>query len=779
MKGRLIATVAALTAVVALSSGLFSSPAAAATSTVTTAVDDAAGGVPWAGTEVAGASAYDTASVAGDGTVTPTGTVTYSFFDNGNCTSDANTTTDTVTLAGGVAPNSSTQGPLGAGSYSFDAVYNGDVNNDPSLPSSCEEFTVGVAAATTSTIVFDAGNNAAWTGNEKAGAGAYDTATVTGVPGITPTGKVAYSFFDNGTCTSDANTTTDTVTLAAGVVPNSSTQGPLGAGSYSFDAVYNGDVNYGASSPSTCEPFSVAQAPSSTNTIVFDAGNNAAWTGNEKAGAGAYDTATVTGVPGITPTGKVAYSFFDNGTCTSDANTTTDTVTLAAGVVPNSSTQGPLGAGSYSFDAVYNGDVNYGASSPSTCEPFSVGHAAATTATSVFDAGNNAAWTGNEKAGAGAYDTATVTGVPGITPTGKVAYSFFDNGTCTSDANTTTDTVTLAAGVVPNSSTQGPLGAGSYSFDAVYNGDVNYGASSPSTCEPFSVAQAPSSTSTIVFDAGNNAAWTGNEKAGAGAYDTATVTGVPGITPTGKVAYSFFDNGTCTSDANTTTDTVTLAAGVVPNSSTQGPLGAGSYSFDAVYSGDVNYGASSPSTCEPFSVAQAPSSTSTIVFDAGNNAAWTGNEKTGAGAYDTATVTGVPGITPTGKVAYSFFDNGTCTSDANTTTDTVTLAAGVVPNSSTQGPLGAGSYSFDAVYSGDVNYGASSPSTCEPFSVRHKHHSSTNNDRSSTPRTTPPGPAHEKTGRRRLRHRHGDRRARDHPDRQGGLLLLRQRHLHH
>ena len=398
---------------------------------------------------------------------------------------------------------------------------------------------------------------------------------MTGVPGITPTGTATYSFFDNGTCASDANTTTDTVTLAGGLVPNSSTHGPLGTGSYSFQATYNGDANYGASSPSTCEPFSVGLAAAATTTSVFDAGNNAPWAGTETAGASAYDTATVTGVPGITPTGTATYSFFDNGTCTSDANTTTDTVTLAGGLVPNSSTHGPLGAGSYSFDATYNGDANYGASSPSTCEPFSVGLAAATTATSVVDAGTNAAWSDTETAGASAYDAATVTGVPGITPTGTVTYSFFDNGTCTSDSNTKTDTETLAGVIVPNSSTHGPLGAGSYSFQATYNGDANYGASSPSTCEEFTVGVATATTSTVVVDAGTNAAWSDTETAGASAYDTATVTGAPGITPTGTVTYSFFDNGTCTSDANTTTDTETLAGGLVPNSSTHGPLGAG------------------------------------------------------------------------------------------------------------------------------------------------------------------------------------------------------------
>jgi hypothetical protein len=47
----------------------------------------------------------------------------------------------------------------------------------------------------------------------------------------------------------------------------------------------------------------------------------------------------------------------------------------------------------------------------------------------------------------------------------------------------------------------------------------------------------------------------------------------------------------------------------------------------------------------------------------------------------------------------------------------VTLNAdGTVPNSNTQGPLAAGSYSFRAHYSGDSNY-TGSTSGCEPFAV--------------------------------------------------------------
>ena len=41
----------------------------------------------------------------------------------------------------------------------------------------------------------------------------------------------------------------------------------------------------------------------------------------------------------------------------------------------------------------------------------------------------------------------------------------------------------------------------------------------------------------------------------------------------------------------------------MPNSNSQGPLAAGGYAFQAVYSGDANYTALT-SGCEPFAVGQ-------------------------------------------------------------------------------------------------------------------------------------------------------------------------------
>jgi hypothetical protein len=98
------------------------------------------------------------------------------------------------------------------------------------------------------------------------------------------------------------------------------------------------------------------------------------------------------------------------------------------------------------------------------------------------------------------------------------------------------------------------------------------------------------------------------------------------------------------------------------------------------------------------------------------NAAWAGTEVSGAKAYDTANVSQSDGFTATGTLTYTFYRDGNC---SGTTTDagTVTLTgSGTVPTSDTQGPLQAGSYSFQAMYSGDSNYSPST-SSCEPFSV--------------------------------------------------------------
>jgi hypothetical protein len=68
-------------------------------------------------------------------------------------------------------------------------------------------------------------------------------------------------------------------------------------------------------------------------------------------------------------------------------------------------------------------------------------------------------------------------------------------------------------------------------------------------------------------------------------------------------------------------------------------------------------------------------------------------------------------------MTYSFYTNGSCAGTAvMQDTQTLTIPNGTVPDSTATGALGAGSYAFEATYSGDTSYPASS-GVCQNFSV--------------------------------------------------------------
>jgi hypothetical protein len=671
-------------------------------------VNDVSTGAAWSGSEVTGASAYDTSTVTLAGGAGATGTITYSLFDNGTCT-DVAASIQTVDLAGGLVPDSASTAGLLPGDYSYDAAYSGD-SNDNASDSGCQPFSVLPASSTTGAAVNDNTTQATWSGTEVTGASAYATADVTASEGPTATGTVGYNFFENATCSGEP-ATGDNVTLAGdGSVPPSSATVALAAGSYSFDAVYSGDGNYDGST-SGCEPFVVSAASSTTANVVNDNATSSAWSGSEITGASAYDTSSVTGTHGFTPSGTVTYAFFENDICLG-LPISASTVTLNGdGSVPVSTGSGPLGAGFYSFDAHYSGDGN-DQPSASACAPFSVAHAPSVTAATVNDGGTTNPWSYNETTGATADATSTVTGIEGFTPTGTVDYSLFGNDTCSGDP-TLTDTVTLSGGAVPPSTTSDPLAAGAYSYESSYSGDGNY-TGSTNGCATFYVGAVAAATDVAVNDAATTSPWSGSEQTGSSAYATSTVTGIEGFTPTGSLTYSLFADDAC-SGQSTTTGVVTLADGNAPDSGHSAALAAGSYSYRAVYSGDSNY-LPTYSACETFSVAAGPEVTAAAINDANTDAPWTGTEVTGAIAYGSSTVTGAPGVVPTGTVTYEFFQNGTCAGNALTSSVETLTGNGGVPNSNVTAALGAGSYSYTATYSGDSSYLASA-GACGTFAV--------------------------------------------------------------
>src|SRR5215471_4259196 len=395
---------------------------------------------------------------------------------------------------------------------------------------------------------------------------------------------------------------------------------------------------------------------------------------------------------------------------------------MSGGNVPDSSETDPLQAGSYSYQAVYSGDDNF-AGSTGPCEPFKVAKADSSTATVVKDHNGDVVDAQNPAVlGSQVHDTATVTsGNDSFTPSGTVTYHLFSGLDCNVDNEIGSgEQVTMSGGNVPDSSETDPLQAGSYSYQAVYSGDDNF-AGSTGPCEPFKVAKADSSTATVVKDHNGDVVDAQNPAVlGSQVHDTATVTsGNDSFTPSGTVTYHLFSGLDCNVDNEIGSgEQVTMSGGNVPDSSETDPLQAGSYSYQAVYSGDDNF-AGSTGPCEPFKVAKADSSTATVVKDHNGDVVDAQNPAVlGSQVHDTATVTsGNDSFTPSGTVTYHLFSGLDCNVDNEIGSgEKVTMSGGNVPDSSETDPLQAGSYSYQAVYSGDDNF-AGSTGPCEPFKV--------------------------------------------------------------
>ncbi|HEX4127106.1 MAG TPA: Ig-like domain-containing protein [Acidimicrobiales bacterium] len=488
------------------------------TATTTTSVVDTASQQGWGSSnEVTGASATDTATVTGVGGTTPTGTVSYSFFDNGTCSGSVPPETVAVNPDGTVL-NSSPTGALGGGNYSYDAVYNGDDNYASSAVSSCEPFTVDPTTSSTSATVLDASTNATWAGSEVTGASALATSTVTGAPGFTPSGTVTYSFFHNATCTGGP-VSTDPVSVAGGSAPNSSPTPALQVGSYSFQASYDGDSNY-SSSPSGCQQFSVGKGTASVSNPVFEAGGGTAWNNTELTEASAQDSATVTGAAGIPPTGSVDFTFFSGTLTCSGIGTDEGTVPIGT----DSNATGSLLANDYSFEATYSGDANY-LQVPPVCQRFTVAQNPSPRGPDI----NNA-----PPAGTAVYGG-------NFTPT----YDVFSDGPPFTTSSTTNVCV-VSGGVVRF------VGVGPCTVTAHTTGTPNYGASEGNS-QSFAVGRATPSPpaisnipAAVEFGSFQAAVFTNGDGVGSVTSSSGTVCSVG---PDGRTV-TFVSFGTCTLTAH-------------------------------------------------------------------------------------------------------------------------------------------------------------------------------------------------------------------------------------
>jgi hypothetical protein len=213
--------------------------------------------------------------------------------------------------------------------------------------------------------------------------------------------------------------------------------------------------------------------------------------------------------------GSVTYNRFDNGTC-AGTPATTQTVSVTNAVVPDSATFTPTTAGSFSYQAVYSGDSQTNNLGPTTgaCEPLTVVTITPTVITEVHKADETAVpLNGSVPLDTTVHDKATVSGSVG-TPTGTVDFTFFPNDSCSGSGTSAGSAIALSSGVAHPSSSEGPLAAGNYSFQAHYTpASGSPYVSADSGCEPFTVDKA---TLTFDDDGARQQPWHGGQRGARG-----------------------------------------------------------------------------------------------------------------------------------------------------------------------------------------------------------------------------------------------------------------------
>ena len=497
-----------------------------------------------------------TATIAGSGTSTPIGTVTFK---------DGTTVLGTGTLSttNGVTSATFQTATLAVATHAITAVYGGDIND---LTSTSAPLSLVVNQDATTTTVAGAANPAVF------GQAVTLTATVAVTsPGAgTPTGMV--TFMDGTTVLG-----TGTLSTAAGVTTASfQTVRTLAVATHTITAVYGGDTNDLTST--SMPPLNLVVKNPTTTTLVASA--NAVTFGQ----AVTLTATVMISAPGTgTPTGMVTFM---------DGNTVLGTGTLStAGGITSATflTRLTLAVGTHSITAVYRGDTN---DLPSiSVPPLNLVVKNATT-TSLVAQANSVVF------GQSATLTATVLVLsPGAgTPTGTVMFM---------DGTTTLGTGTLStANGVTTATFQTPLtlAVATHSITAIYSGDTN-DLASPSA--PVSLVVNQDATNTTVAASVNPAVL------GQPVTLTATVAvKSPGAgTPTGTVTVK--DGTTVLGTA-----TVNTVNGVTTATFQTPPIFAvATHLITAIYSGDTNDLTSSSATLS-LVVNQQATTTTTVTASA-------------------------------------------------------------------------------------------------------------------------------------------------------------------
>ncbi len=575
------------------------------------------------------------------------GTVTYNDFANNNCAAPA-TVVSIVTVSNGLVPNSRSVTFNSSGTFSFNAIYSGDNNNNGGT-SSCEPLTANKASPTISTTITPSSTITV-------GTPITDQATLsggfpsTGIPGTVTYTLFSFSILPSPTSPCSAGTivgTPQTVNVGVGnSVPASAPITPTSPGFYGFSAVYNGNGNNTAAT-GNCEPLTVnKQTPTITTTI------NPAST--VVAGASASDQATITGgFPSTGVSGTVTYRFFGpgNGVC-SGTPVSSQVVTVGAGnSVSPSNPQNPSSTGQYSFNATYSGDTNNNQVT-SSCEALTVNLVSTTTG---IICGSSVT------VGVPTSCTVTVSDVaPGtLAPTSAVNLSTNSTGTFSPPSPCSLSGTTSSASCTV---TYTPLVLGGHNITATYTGDGKHAGSSG-----FSVLSPGKHTTSISISCSSPILANQASACTATVTDTSTF---GATTPVGSVGFS--ETGVAGSFNVTSCALVgtgsTAGCGVQFNSSVSGTASIiATYSGDSTHTSSSNSGSPATVTVNPTLVVDTPSTESSVI-DSGQTATLSSVFTGGTSPYACQWLQKAPGA----NVYSSLGSSSPCTPPISTSTGILT-----------------------------------------------------------------------------------------------------------
>jgi hypothetical protein len=435
------------------------------------------------------------------------------------------------------------------------------------------------------------------------------------------------------------NTVSGTTTATFSVVV------PAGQPSYSLQATYPGDANYGGS---TSSPVTITLTKGATTSSISPA------TTSPYAFSPLQLTATVTPTNPSSSLPSGIFTFTINSVAQTPAtvmpgNPSTATLTIT--------TPGP---GNYTLAGSYAGDANYSGSA-ATSVGFGVQKSPSTL--TVLPP------TTSPTAGATFQVTVKLAPqYPGSTlPTGNVVVTVDGSGQTTAAlVSGTTATVTLTA----------PATTGQHNLQASYAGDTNY-STSTSASVAFVVAKNPTTTIVTTLPAAPTV--------GDSLLATASVTATnPGSSqPSGSVSFTL-DRGVA-SVQQLTPGSPSTATATVPLTT------AGTHTVVGTYGGD-NFYATSTSQAVTFVVAKG--ATVTTVTATPSTLTVGATESFTATVASASTITGtISSLTGT----VTFLDNGaTVLGKAPVASNTATLS-GITLS-------GSVNHSITAVYSGDVNW---------------------------------------------------------------------------